>query len=630
MMKRLKLKTFLFLTLFLLALITASTTSVYAQDYVNGPSANRFDTKSALYNPALISFMPSGLSMGIRGYQLGFLENNYRHYDQYLMIQTPELGLQNLGSAFQLMQQKTPLLNRTSMSGALSYRLNSSLSAGVQLSMMHYAYNTDDFDLVDPGDPVFGTASSKTTLNSNIGVFYTPTAETSLSAGVRNINRPKISPGETGYQLPRELFLGGSYRYRNVRALADIRWNDLGLKSYFFGEVFSSDGHYLRLGTDDTFEVLELDLQLNTKKRMQFHYQVQYARNDVGSLGSGTHMVGIRFGLNRTEKDNLPEIFDDSVEQFTADAESIPVTEIEDGVEESLAATYYNVSSTTEFLQVREIEVVYEVAEHVDDERLSKLKFGDLPTADPATGELMKPISNRSAESATADSSSIMDAYSDNYERFFNQITTWSETDDSRRINLVTPEDQTSRATSLKNRIQSDSSDTTSASNLVIVQKTSAVNEDGTDSGAPMESQALNRDLAVTRALLQDRKSVSFEPSAASFTISTNATADVQNWVLVIENDQSVRIRTITGEGAVPTTITWDWLTEQGQPIAPGVYKYYVEATDRRGSTTISNNRALYVQKVHRKVTIQISDIPDNLNDLLERFDEVDLILKNK
>lgn len=573
-----------------------------AQTMVSGPSMNRLDAKSLFGNPALTSFTSSGLSMGIRGYQLGFLDTNYRLNDQYISLHTRNLWVSNLAGALQVVQHQTPLLDETAFGGSLSYRVTPKLAAGAQISVLHFGYNEKDFDLVDPNDPVFATGSSRTTWNSTLGILYQPVHNASLSAGLRNINRPVLSPSGDGYRMPLEGFVGGSYSVGAFRGMMDLHLNDYGLKSYLYAEVFTTRGDYVRLGTDDVFEVFEIDAQVNTGRGLNVNYQLQYPLTDVGSLGRGTHLIGVSFQFNRSRA--VPKQRDLPVGDL---AYAFPVAE-------PPPALQLVVKAEDEHVFMKEIEIRYIVDEQIEDERLARLSIRDLPNTDALTGTVDLPFRDRERVPSVPTSIEMSSSYSGKYNRFLDQITSWATEEQDRILTIVAANGNPLRAAGIRNRIAESAAKPIG----IAIQTTS------------MDSLRQKSDTApLTRAMLENQNTVFVEPNDVTVNVLLTSSPRVASWKLVVENDRNEIVKTITGNGMLPSDIVWNWQDDNGRYVEPGVYKYYLEASDVRGGSVRSNERIIYVQKVLRKITVRISEIPDHIDELLDSYDEVDLILKN-
>ena len=601
-MTKQKVITFFVVAAITLIILFTYTSAVVAQTMVTGPTMNRLDTKSIFGNPALTSFASSGLSMGIRGYQLGFLDNNYRLNDQYISLHSRNLFVTDLAGGFHIVQRQTPLLDETALGGSLAYRLSPKLAAGIQFSVLHYGYNEDDFDLVDPNDPVFSSGTSKTTWNTTLGVLYKPVHNISLSAGLRNLNHPVLSPSGDQYRLPREAFAGGSYSIGAFRGMLDLRLNEFGLKSYLFAELFSIRGDYLRVGTDDAFELMEIDAQLNTGRGLNVNYQLQYPLNDVGSLGRGTHLIGVSFPFNRSRA--IPKQRDLPQSDL---AYAWPVAEPE-------PALQLVVKADNEHVYMKEVEIRYVVDERITDERLSRLSLGDLPNTDAVSGNVTLPFRDREQVPSAPTSIEMSRSYSNKYNQFLDQITGWAKEEQERLLTIVAANGNPLRATGIRNRITGSSSDPVRVS----IQN------------AEMDSlQQTISDIPLTRAMLEDQQTLIVEPDEVLIKVLLSSSPRVAEWRLTVENDQGEIVKTITGNGTLPPIISWNWQNNDRRYVDPGVYSYYLEATNTQGRTVRSNKRLIYVQKVVRKITVRISEIPENLDELIDSYDEIDLILKN-
>jgi hypothetical protein len=136
-------------------------------------------------------------------------------------------------------------------------------------------------------------------------------------------------------------------------------------------------------------------------------------------------------------------------------------------------------------------------------------------------------------------------------------------------------------------------------------------------------------DIPLTRAMLEDQQTLIVEPDEVLIKVLLSSSPRVAEWRLTVENDQGEIVKTITGNGTLPPIISWNWQNNDRRYVDPGVYSYYLEAMNTQGRTVRSNKRLIYVQKVVRKITVRISEIPENLDELIDSYNEIDLILKN-
>ena len=101
---------------------------------------------------------------------------------------------------------------------------------------------------------------------------------------------------------------------------------------------------------------------------------------------------------------------------------------------------------------------------------------------------------------------------------------------------------------------------------------------------------------------------VLYEPDHTLLFLNTSYLFDhVQSWAMQITDIEGKVVKTFNGSDTLPASLTWDWRSDEGQHIAPGVYRYGLEWVDSLGNAYQSNKRKLYVQKMLRKITIEIT-----------------------
>jgi hypothetical protein len=82
------------------------------------------------------------------------------------------------------------------------------------------------------------------------------------------------------------------------------------------------------------------------------------------------------------------------------------------------------------------------------------------------------------------------------------------------------------------------------------------------------------------------------------------------SWELEVEDSAGAIVRSFTGLGPPPPTLTWDWSGNNGEPLDHGVYRYRLTWTGPDGEQLQSNERTLYVRQVVRKITIEVTQDP--------------------
>ena len=109
-------------------------------------------------------------------------------------------------------------------------------------------------------------------------------------------------------------------------------------------------------------------------------------------------------------------------------------------------------------------------------------------------------------------------------------------------------------------------------------------------------------------AILPREDRVLYDPAYTQLFFNSSYLLDkVQSWEMRIIDMEGRVVKNFNGNETLPASLTWDWRANDGQLIAPGIYKYGLIWVDAAGTQHESNQRKLYVQKLLRKTTIEVT-----------------------
>ena len=96
--------------------------------------------------------------------------------------------------------------------------------------------------------------------------------------------------------------------------------------------------------------------------------------------------------------------------------------------------------------------------------------------------------------------------------------------------------------------------------------------------------------------------------------------AALESWMLAIRDEDDELVWARTGEGALPKSIRWEAVSDSGDTIPGGVYRFQLTWTDAGGGVGKSNEHSLYVRKVLRRITLEVTQDPSQFDNGVDRL----------
>jgi len=570
-----------------------------SQDLLLGPVTGNMDFKSIFANPATLPFHNAHLAIGMKGYHMGFFEESGLAYSQgFASLASPRLFHRNVGGGMHIQYFDSPMFRRMHLGTTASYRLFNVVAIGLEASMINLSYNRDNFDLVDPGDPVFSDGYGKTVFNTSAGLYYQPLINLSFGAGIRNINEPNLAMTGPPVKSPREIFAGVSASYGILKGTFELIDAGYGLRGMTYVEVFSGGGYYLRSGATTAFDRGHIEAQAHLFGSLSANYQFELPFSQVATGSSGSHMVSLIFEFNRIP--SLPQRVD-------------PPTLI---IPFNRARTNANLSpnillsSRTDHVKFNEKQIIRRVDPSVTASALASLSVYDIGSLRLDPNLTMSPYMYTTSAGPIPSSVDFSSPISLQYRDALNFVRDLANRTSTDQMNILTGTGSQLRAAGLRNRFARETGSTLNVGRVAFEN--------------PRDS--IMYATRVTPDMLRDEQTLELDPEYAEIRTFITEPIPVRSWVFRVEDVSGNLVRTISGATTVPEIITWDWTDNRGNIIQPGVYNYYIRWTDSTGREVNSNKRTLYVQKILRRVTIDISRSRENM---LQNPDRLNIILKN-
>ncbi|MGH7456643.1 MAG: type IX secretion system membrane protein PorP/SprF, partial [bacterium] len=190
-----------------------------------------------------------------------------------------------------------PIYNQSYVSVAVSRRYRHLFSVGLKAGMLSKSYDRNEFNLVDPDDPVFKDQKGFTRLDLGAGVTFWPIPAVSISLSSDHLNVPNVALGQRAFRLRVENHLALAYHFGNVQTALITQRDQQNWRAGGFVQVDDPARGFLRLGYDKLGVQMEGRLQLYGP--MSLNYSLNYPTTDLRGETSGSHEFGLVFEFDR-------------------------------------------------------------------------------------------------------------------------------------------------------------------------------------------------------------------------------------------------------------------------------------------------------------------------------------------
>ncbi len=573
-----------------LLILFALAVNAAAQNLITANPAEMGDFRSAFVNPGIISFQDAHAALGGKLFHLGFVENHTSPFRHGLMSLVLPFGIDDMtGLGIQAQYFNSPLYSQSNLTFALTRRFRGVFGLGVKVNVFNHAFNENNFDLVDADDPVFAGGTSKWNASLGAGVAFMPYSFLTLGVGIDHINRANISlSGDAVYQ-PFKAYLGAVATFGLLQASVSAAYEDHELLPKISIGTFPGQLGLLRVGVNQN--AFEAEAQLRITGPLSLNYSYDYTLFDNQGIGFGSHQLTLIHEFDRQR--SLPKI--KLPEEFAAPF--VPPDKILR--EESRFAVH----PTSRQLDIIDKRITRHIDPGISEEALAQLTLYDLGILDSSRAEAIVPF-----EKDTLDLDAVPAIVDVNlsapYLEFIRSLN-----ERGIRAEIITSKESRLRAAGMRKYFGSDST-------LAFVEPLYP---------SPADSALANEKLPPQSIKTQESMTV-LAPRSTSFTIiPVSLESYAQNWRLVIESEDGDEIRGYAGSGMPPQEIEWDWRDHSGRVIAPGIYYYSLHWSDSRDQPHATDKNPIFVKKIVRSITIEITHQPKAIGDDVH---EIDLILK--
>ena len=576
----------------------------YAQELVQGHSTDLIDAKALFRNPALVSFQRPKFFAGAKAYYLGLGDASGVPLRQgFFAASTPFLYEDRLGIAAGGQYFSSPIFRRSRFGIRVSGRIDI-FSLGIELDALTTGYNASNFSEDALSDPLFDQGTSKTSLAIGAGAYVQPALGLGLSLGVRNLNRPVTSLEGNQVRAEVEVYSGVTYAYGPMRASLELNRREIvGTTALLSVEVYSTAGHYARATSDLGFAQARIEGQYYVGGPLSINYSYDLPTSELLGPSSGSHQFTLIYEFGRSPSVGPPPV--------------VPPTSIPFGMNDPDAELLPMVYVTTEadYVEVYEKRIKRRFDPNLSEQAIASLSWADIELADSSFNAYTLPFKVDPIRPISEDVR-FPTPISSNYESSLARIGTQLAGDAVEGLSIVGRDSLVEKVMGIRNR--------------VVLEE--GAPRDRVEIGTPLfasNADSVLFNTALTRQDIVPQEVIEYATPGATvfylYPFQVDA-SDLQQWSLVIVDQQDREVQRFSGVGTLPEQIAWDWRANTGGYVEPGTYQYQVFWQERGAEMRQSMRNRMYVKKFVRQVTI---DIRQDLNGVDATPDKVQLLIKN-
>jgi hypothetical protein len=275
----------------LLCLLFVVVIPLRAQITVSVNPANVQDGRVLLTNPAAAAIAEGRAYVGLKLIYPGFIPNNaFALKSSFFNLSIPQVGQYDFAAGLQGRYFTTPIFQEGRFGALVARHFAERVAIGLDLSLHFKSYNRDNFDLVDPDDPVFRHGTSAVAFDPSIGVYAQLHEKLTLAGSLSHLTQPDVALGNAGLKLPFESLIGLSFAQNFFRLDAGVHLWEEKMYPTFGAEVFAAHTGRFRLGYG--LDNLLFEGQLTVFNNAGLFYSFNLPTSDIGLVSAGSHEAG--------------------------------------------------------------------------------------------------------------------------------------------------------------------------------------------------------------------------------------------------------------------------------------------------------------------------------------------------
>lgn len=577
-------------------LLAAAWSDSQAQNLIEANPAEYSDYRSSFVNPAVLSFQKNHVAIGGKVFHTGFVDERGSAFRQgYVSLALPFGIGKYTGVGLQAQYFNSPLYSQSNISLLLARRFNNNYAFGLRVNLFSKSFNQNEFDLVDPNDPVFRNGATKWAGTLGAGVSMFPLPFLSLGLGVDHINRANISLTNDAVYQPFAGYVGAMAHWGAVRVSVSFIYEDgIWRSKTGFGAALSTKG-FAMLGFDET--ALHAEVQYRVAGALSLNYNYEYTLFDNVGVGQGSHAITLIRSLDRPRK--LPHFIlpDEFRAEFSPPDPSL-----------NPDARFY-VYSIIDKVEIVEKNITRKISPEITRQQLAQLTLTELEML--PTSEDIKDfeVKNRPVDLGLIPLT-IDALLSEGYRKFVQKISTEGG---HKKVRVITPKEGYLRAAGLRKLFHQGSINT---EDVVFIERVYKTYRDSVMANQKLGDRPVEPHQTI--------RTISSEFTVIQITPIENVGAP-ESWRLIFKNTSNYELYAVSGEGMPPVEIRWDWRDRAGNVVGPGAYSYQLEWVDADGEKNITSKKLIIMQNVTRNITIEVTN---HQKEMGVNADEIDIILK--
>jgi len=497
-----------------------------AQDVIDANVSDLDDFRTGFKNPASLSYLPNQLIFGSAADDIGVNPGFFDLSNGYIGYYSPSWEKRfGLDSQF----LRTGIFNQTNIGVSFSERVHRLFALGGRLDVVNQAFDQNNFQDVDAGDPVLSSGLSKNYYSLAMGVVVMPVPDFSIGAVVENINRPNVAMDtDNDFRLPVDYGVGFQYRTDRFHPSVDLSYEDSALRYRLRLGVVFLDDHMFRF--DYRKEKIGFEGHFRLYRGFQFNYRYQYPLNELNTFSSGSHNLSFVYDFNKII--DLPGLLHI---QHHPDRVSLVRSAGEIPVEGD-----FFVFSSTRVLEILEVNITRKADDDIPLDFIRRNYHKIFGERDE------EPASNVDTTTLYADSlQGLVGTYTDHYKYSLDSLVQFLESAKQIETTIYSSEDDLRRAENLREFIAGKSD---ILSDRIELLRRGAPSEIAGDGGDEIDLSLIGR--TETRIILSDEE-VEFRILALNM--------DDYNgpWSLLILDREGELVKEFSGRGNVPDGIVW-------------------------------------------------------------------------
>lgn len=556
-----------------------------AQNIIRANPADIMDPQAMFINPAIIPYRNLTLSLGMKVYHLGFLNDNSTGLKySYSSNSFPNLLLDNVGVGVTLESFNTPYFRTGGIGASVAYSILPSIAVGLSAHGNNLSYEEGQFDGIDRTDPVFANGTGQWNISFDAGMLIRPTDNFTVGLSCNNLNQPDLSLLNSGARVPLELNFGMKHSFNMFSAalFGHYEANDLALG--VMGEV--RFGHRGLLKAGYATEGLLFEGLLNLGNGFAVNYRMDYPTNEVNNVSYGSHQVGVSWNLRLNPEYNFA---------IRASVDTVKV--------------------------IREVSQIKINKKENRDQIFAQLDDSDLKFPEPGKRDIeATPLENSGMSlddilNEALPHNKYLDEYRKNFEEMRAQV---QKSNQKLNVDIYFPDATTAERSVIIRNFLVDSLNF-NKDDIHLLKEPTDNGGNHTAAKDSIKNQVENskdRDSKSEYITISSAPRESMEPARIYFNINVAGVTKVHKWRVLITNFLGEPVHEILGDRNIETEVVWDGFTADNKLMDVGNYYYqfqYSIGGDKWIPKNPKRQRLVFVQlrkyKVIEITTDKISDI---------------------